>query len=57
MQRELLLIGEMIEAAEQAESLIAGTDVEALRTDASAATRCCGTSPCSARRLLNSTKR
>lgn len=33
MRRELLLIGEMIEAAEQAQSLVAGADVAALKAD------------------------
>lgn len=33
MRRELLLIGEMIEAAEQARSLVAGTDLVALSVD------------------------
>jgi len=33
MRRELLLIGEMIDAATQAQSLVAGTDLDALQTD------------------------
>jgi uncharacterized protein with HEPN domain len=33
MRRELLLIGEMIEAAEQAQALVAGVDLEALAAD------------------------
>jgi uncharacterized protein with HEPN domain len=33
MRRELLLIGEMIEAAEQAQSLVADSDVAALEAD------------------------
>jgi uncharacterized protein with HEPN domain len=33
MRRELLLIGEMIDAATQAQSLVAGTDLEALQAD------------------------
>jgi uncharacterized protein with HEPN domain len=33
MRRELLLIEEMIEAAEQAQSLVAGADVAALKAD------------------------
>jgi uncharacterized protein with HEPN domain len=33
MRRELLLMGEMIEAAEQAQTLVAGTDVAALTAD------------------------
>jgi hypothetical protein len=33
MRRELLLIGEMIEAAEQAQALIAGVDLDALAGD------------------------
>ena len=33
MRRELLLIGEMIAAATQAQSLVAGTDLEALQAD------------------------
>ena len=32
MRRELLLIGEMIDAATQAQALVAGTDLEALQT-------------------------
>lgn len=33
MRRELLLIGEMIDAATQAQSLVAGTDLDALQAD------------------------
>jgi hypothetical protein len=33
VQRELLLIGEMIEAAEQAHELLAGVDLEELEGD------------------------
>lgn len=33
MQRDLLLIGEMIEAAEQAHALVAGVDLAALEAD------------------------
>jgi uncharacterized protein with HEPN domain len=33
MRRELLLIGEMIEAAEQAQSLVSGADLETLAAD------------------------
>lgn len=33
MRRELLLIGEMIEASEQAQSLVSGVDLEALTSD------------------------
>ena len=33
MKRELLLIGEMIDAAEQAQSLVAGVNLDALNTD------------------------
>jgi len=33
MRRELLLIGEMIEAAEQAQALVAGVDLDALAAD------------------------
>ena len=33
MRRELLLIGEMIEAAEQARSLVAGIDIDTLAGD------------------------
>ncbi len=33
MRRELLLIGEMIDAATQAQSLVAGTDLDTLRAD------------------------
>ena len=33
MKRELLLIGEMIDAAEQAQALVAGVDLDALNTD------------------------
>lgn len=33
MQRELLLIGEMVEAAEQAHALVAGVDLEGLALD------------------------
>jgi len=33
MRRELVLLTEMIEAAEQAQALVAGTDVEALAAD------------------------
>ena len=33
MRRELLLIGEMVEAAEQARSLVAGIDIAALGAD------------------------
>jgi uncharacterized protein with HEPN domain len=33
MQRELLLIGEMIEAAEQAQALVSGLDVDTLAGD------------------------
>ena len=33
MQRELILVAEMIEAAEQAQALVAGTDVDALMGD------------------------
>jgi len=33
MQRDVLLIAEMIEAAERAYSLVAGTDIAALNTD------------------------
>ena len=33
MRRELLLIGEMINAATQAQALVAGTDLEALQAD------------------------
>jgi uncharacterized protein with HEPN domain len=33
MQRELLLLGEMIEAAEQAQALASGMDLEALNSD------------------------
>jgi uncharacterized protein with HEPN domain len=33
MRRELLLIGEMIEAAEQARALVAGVDLDALTAD------------------------
>jgi hypothetical protein len=33
MRRELLLIGEMIEAAEQARSLVAGIDIDTLASD------------------------
>ena len=33
MRRELLLIGEMIDAAAQAQSLVAGTDLDTLRAD------------------------
>lgn len=32
-RRELLLIGEMIDAAEQAQSLVSGRDVEAIVAD------------------------
>lgn len=32
-QREAVLLGEMIDAAEQAQQLVAGRDVEALETD------------------------
>lgn len=32
-QRELVLLGEMIDAAEQAQQLVAGLDVEAIETD------------------------
>jgi hypothetical protein len=33
MRRELLLIGEMIDAAEQAQALVSGVDVETLTSD------------------------
>jgi uncharacterized protein with HEPN domain len=33
MRRELLVIGEMIEASEQAQSLVSGVDLEALTSD------------------------
>ena len=33
MRRELLLIGEMIEAAEQAQALVSGVDRDALASD------------------------
>lgn len=33
MQRELLLLGEMIEAAEQAQALVSGVDAEVLDSD------------------------
>lgn len=33
MRRELLLIGEMIDAAEQAQALVSGVDLEALSSD------------------------
>jgi len=33
MRRELLLIGEMIEAAEQAQALVSGVDLDALTAD------------------------
>ena len=33
MRRELLLIGEMIEAAEEAQALVSGVDLEALTSD------------------------
>ncbi len=33
MRRELVLIGEMIEAAEQAQALVSGVDLEALSVD------------------------
>lgn len=33
MRRELLLIGEMIEAAEQAQALVSGADLDALTSD------------------------
>jgi len=45
MQRDVLLISEMIDAAEQTRSLVADTDdLVALGDDV---TLCCGTSPCS----------
>jgi hypothetical protein len=49
MRRELLLIGEMIEAAEQARALVSGIDLDTLNPIGSGGMRCCGTSPCWAR--------
>lgn len=53
-RRELLLLGEMIDAAEQATRLVADWKSSRSRMTVSAATLCCGTSLCSARRRRSS---
>jgi hypothetical protein len=49
MRRDILLLTEMIDAAEQAQQLASGVTAEQLGADRSAATPCSGTSPCSAK--------
>ena len=51
MRRDVLLLEEMIQAAVQAVALVEGVTVEAWLQIGSAVTRCCGTSPCSAKPL------
>jgi uncharacterized protein with HEPN domain len=50
MRRDLLLLGDMIEAAERARQLVADVTVEELQADRLGSESQCGTSPCSARR-------
>ena len=45
MQRDVLLLTEMIDAAEQAQQLATGVRASDLKPTADAGTHCCGTSP------------
>lgn len=56
MQRDRVFVEEMIAAAERARELTAGVTLTELENDGSAATRCCGTSPSSARQRPGSPK-
>jgi hypothetical protein len=49
MQRDILLLTEMIDAAEQAHQLTAGITIGQLDTDRQRRDAMCGISPCSAR--------
>jgi hypothetical protein len=57
MQRDALLLAEMIDAAETIRELVGGIDVAQLASIDSAATPCCGTSPFSAKQQLRSAPR